>query len=132
MTTTVEPLADENNDHRNRDRTLRWRDECARFLRTYGLPAGRPLLPSSGAWLDRGQVDGLSGWTLLCRRQKSMDMRSSLDAAKDRADLDGSKYAAVVFHARAREIESAYVAMTFDQFAELLASQPTTISRSAT
>mgnify|MGYP000041121409 CR=1 FL=1 len=130
MTTTAELLAAEDNDHRNRERTLRWRDQCVIFLRTHGLPAGRPLLPSSGAWTDRGQVDGLTGWTVLCRRQKTMDLRSSLDAAKDRASLDGSKYAAVVFHARAREIDAAYVAMTFDQFAELLANQPMTTTRS--
>jgi hypothetical protein len=109
------------NDGHNRERTLRWRDFCALYMRTAGgLPVGPPV-HLAGAWSDSGEIDGLPDWTILARRQKRLALPASVDAALQRAANDGKKYAAVVLHRRMRDVQDAYVVIPFGQFTQLLA-----------
>lgn len=102
----------------NKAKTLAWRDDVIRLARSRGLMAGRPLHSLSSQ--DAGEVDGIPGWTLLCRRRQLLDIASAVRQAGERADRDGSRFAAAVLHARGQEIEDAYCVMTLSQLLDLI------------
>lgn len=111
----------------NRARTLTYRDQVARYLRTaHGLTAGRPLLPEDGSARDRGEIDGVPGWSLLCARQKALDLPAAVTRAEDHADRYGNPRSAAVVHRPRRPTEAAYVVMSLSQFAELINELPET------
>lgn len=102
----------------NKARTLAWRDDVIRYARSRGIRAGRPL--HSADIQDAGEVDGLSPWTLLCRRRQVLDLASAVRQARARADRDGNRYAAAVIYARGQEIENAYCVMPLSQLLDLV------------
>lgn len=103
-----------------RDRALRWRDQVIRYLRSDGHLVGRPLLPEGGAWTDKAEIDGVPGWSILCRRQKLMNLPGSVAKAADHAARHGNPRAATVLHRRDHPLSDAYVLMELSTFSALL------------
>jgi hypothetical protein len=120
MTALVDQLRTTDEPTHPRHRTLLWRDDVVRLLRDYGLTVGRPLAAGNGT-TDRGEIDGVPGWSVLVRRQQTLDLPGTLAQAEEHAARHGNRRSAAVFHRRAHEIESAYVVFTLATFAELLA-----------
>jgi hypothetical protein len=91
------------------------------YLRDHGHPhaeraygAGRPD--------DRGDIDGLAGWTLEAKNHKTMDLAGWCDEARAEASNGpGSHWWAVIAKRRNRPVSDAYVVMPLSQFAELMA-----------
>lgn len=106
-----------------RARTLRWRDEVVRYLRGHGLTVGRPLLPDGGPWHDRGEVDGVPGWSVLVRRQRHLNLPASMDQAAEHAIHSGNSRAAVVVYRRDRPLDQAYVLLNLGTFSRLLVDE---------
>lgn len=77
--------------------------------RAYG--AGRPD--------DRGDIDGVPGWTLQCKAEQRYDLAGALDAAeRQRGDrLHG--YAAAILKRRNKPTGAAYVVMSLETFAAI-------------
>lgn len=77
--------------------------------RAYG--AGRPD--------DRGDVDGVPGWTLQLKAEQRLDVAGALDSAeRQRGDrLHG--YAAAILKRRNKPVAAAYVVMTLETFAAI-------------
>lgn len=103
----------------NKARTLAWRDDVIRYARSRGIRAGRPL--HSAEIQDAGEIDGIPGWTLLCRRRQLLDLASAVRQARERADRDGNLYASAVIYARGHEIEDSYCVMPLSQLLDLVA-----------
>jgi hypothetical protein len=102
----------------NKAKTLAWRDDVIRYARSRGVPAGRPLHSVDSQ--DAGEIDGIPGWTLLCRRRQLLDIASAVRQARERADGDGSQYAVAVLYARARPVGDAYAVMSLRQLLDLI------------
>lgn len=125
-----EPEADDLSGS-NRVTTLKWRDTVIRFMRSQGLVVGRPLHTVAGVWTDRGEVDGLPDWTILCRRQKAINLPASVGKAEQHAATHGNSRVATVLYRRLRPIEDSYVLMSLAQFSELLRTLPPTAEEGA-
>ncbi len=95
------------------------------YLREHGFPfaeraygAGRPL--------DVGDIDGVVGWTLEAKAHKSIDLAGFMDEA-ERERLNGRRpNAAVIAKRRGKPVSDAYVVLTLETFARLLADDPPT------
>ena len=110
----------------NLSRTLRWRDAVLRFLRDEGLMVGGPLKTEHGPFRDRGEIEGVPGWTLLARRQQRLNLADSVDQARFRADRDGNPFAAAVLFRRGHQVRDAYAVMPLSQLVALLSPDRTT------
>lgn len=108
----------------SRSATIRYRDQLVSYLRTRGLPVGKPLLPPRGAFADDCTVRGIKGWTVLVRRQRTLDFSGALDLAHARAEAAGNEHAAVVLHRVGRDIEEAYALVSVSTLATLLGADP--------
>jgi hypothetical protein len=90
------------------------------FLREHGFPyaersygVGRPD--------DRGDIDGIPGWTIEAKNQKAIDLAGWCGEAKAEAANSRSHWWAVIAKRRNRPIGDAYVVMDLTTFSRLLA-----------
>jgi hypothetical protein len=84
--------------------------------RTYG--AGRPD--------DRGDIDGIPGWVIECKNEKSTDLAGwCTEAAAEAVNARRSWWAAIAKR-RNRPVCDSYVVMTLAQFARLVGDSPAT------
>lgn len=99
--------------------TLAFRDSVVLYLNEQGVTgARRPRsadLKGSGSPFDRGIILGLP-WVINVHRQQTMDLSGTLDAAKDRAAVEGCDRYAVIHHRRAHGVGDAYVVMPLRVF----------------
>lgn len=98
------------------------------YLKDHGFPfaeraygAGRPD--------DRGDIDGIAGWTIEAKNHKTIDLAGwCSEASAEAANGTRSPRWAVVAKRRNRPVEDAYVVMSLAQFAHLLADLPDWLS----
>jgi hypothetical protein len=96
--------------------------EVVNFLRTHGhreaeraYGAGRPD--------DRGDIVGIAGWCLELKNHKEMDLAGWATEAAAEAQNARCPWWAVIAKRRNRAVAEAYVVMTLEQFARLLAGE---------
>jgi hypothetical protein len=96
--------------------------EIVNFLRTHGFPfaeraygAGRPD--------DRGDIDGIPGWTLEAKNHKEFDLAGWCREALEESLNARTSWWAVIAKRRNRPVSDAYVVMPLEQFARLLAGE---------
>ena len=102
-----------------------WEREIVEYLRAHGFPyaeraygAGRPD--------DRGDIDGVAGWVIEAKNQKTIELARWADEAKGEAEnCQHPAYPAppwaVIAKRRGRPVSDAYVVMSLEQFARLMA-----------
>lgn len=76
--------------------------------RAYG--AGRPD--------DRGDIDGLPGWIIQCKAEKTLDVAGALRAAETQCP-DHLHYPAAICKRKGHPIGAAYVVMSLETFAAI-------------
>ena len=93
------------------------------FLREHGFPfaeraygAGRPD--------DRGDVDGIPGWTIEAKNHRALDLAGWCSEAAAESTNARTHWWSVIAKRRNRPIDDAYVVMPLHQFARLLADSP--------
>jgi hypothetical protein len=96
--------------------------DVAAYLRDHGHPfaeraygAGRPD--------DRGDIDGIVGWTLEVKNVRALDLAGWSGEAEAEAHNARHPNWAVVFKRRHRPTGDAYVLLDLATFAELLADE---------
>jgi hypothetical protein len=118
----VTALVDEIESHvpaSNKAVTIAYRDDVIRYARSRGLGACRPLPDRDRQ--DAGEIDGVPGWTLLCRRRQTLDIPSAIRQARQRADRDGSEFAAAVLHAKGHSVEDSWAVLPLSELLDLIA-----------
>jgi len=94
------------------------------YLRANGHPyaerhygAGRPE--------DVGDIDGIPGWTLECKNCKALDLAGWSNEAEHERQHGRQRFAAVIAKRRNKPTADAYVVLSLDTFARLLADEVT-------
>jgi Holliday junction resolvase len=94
------------------------------FLTTHGFPhaersygAGRPE--------DVGDIDGLPGFVIEAKAHRSIDLAAWVDEAETERVHAGQPFAVVVAKRRNKPTSAAYVVMTLEAFARLVADEVT-------
>ncbi len=89
------------------------------YLREHGFPyaeraygAGRPD--------DRGDIDGMPGFTLECKAHRQIDLAGFVDEAEHERANARQRFAAAIVKRRNKSTADAYVVMTLAQFAALV------------
>ena len=96
-----------------------WESAVVEFLRDHGFPhAERRALSGS---LDKGDLTGLPGLMVECKAEKSIDLAEYMDEVKVQTSNAGAQLGVAVVKRRNRSTADAYVVMSLDRFAELLA-----------
>lgn len=111
-------------------RAYRWRDALSMYL---GIQTGLPLArkPEPGKrlsvalrdGLERSDIQGIPGWTVLAKDEVSRDMSTSLDLAAASAEKDGSDRYAVIWTRHERGISEAYVLTSLAVLGDVLAAE---------
>jgi hypothetical protein len=97
--------------------------EIVNFLRTHGFPmAGRAY--GAGRPDDVGDINGVAGWCLEAKNHKSLDLAGWCSEAAAESANARTSWWAVIAKRRNRPVSDAYVVMPLEQFARLLAKQP--------
>ena len=78
--------------------------------RSYG--AGRPD--------DRGDVDGIPGFTLECKAHRTIDLAGFIDEAERERANARQPFAAAIVKRKNKPVSSSYVVMSLETFAELV------------
>lgn len=108
----------------HKDLTLNWRNSVILYLHQQGLTGATTANGKLNihAW-EVGNDSTIVGlpWTLVTRREASIDLSGSVNAAADRAAVNGSDLYAAVLYRRGHEVEDAYVLLPLATFAATLA-----------
>jgi hypothetical protein len=109
----------------HRDLSLSWRNTVILYLHQLGFAQATTVNGKLNihAWEpgNDSSIAGLPAWTLVTRRESSLDLSGSINAAASRAAANGTDLYAVVLYRRGHEVDEAYVAMPLAQFAAVLA-----------
>jgi hypothetical protein len=92
------------------------------YLRAHGFPYAERAY-GGGRPDDRGDIDGVPGWVIEVKNQKTIELARWVDEATREADQPHplKRWWAVIAKRRNRPTADAYVVMPLSQFAELLA-----------
>lgn len=71
---------------------------------------------------DRGDLLGVSGWTLECKDTARLDLPAAIDEAKTEAVNAGTPYFAAIVKRRRKPVSQAYFVLTLEQAVGLIAS----------
>jgi len=92
------------------------------YLQAHGHPYAERHY-GSGRPDDVGDIDGVVGWTLELKNHKAMDLAGWADEAERERVNGRQSFAAVIAKRRNRPSGDAYVVMSLDTLARLLAEE---------
>jgi len=105
--------------NRSKQKGTAWERAVVDYLRSNGQPyAERRAL--NGA-LDKGDVSGIPGVVIECKNEKTVTLGAYADEVKTETANAGASIGVAVVKRRNRGVGDAYVVMTLDQFASMLA-----------
>lgn len=97
--------------------------DIVQYLKEHGFPYAERAY-GGGRPDDRGDINGIVGWTIEAKNRKEMDLAGWCSEAAGEATNAHSRFWAVIAKRRNRSIADAYVVISLAQFAALLADAP--------
>ena len=98
-----------------------WESAVVDYLRSHGQPyAERRALTGSA---DKGDVSGIPGVMIECKNEKTTTLGAYADEVKVETANAGASLGVAVVKRRTRGPADAYVVMTLEQFAAMLADE---------
>ena len=98
-----------------------WESQVVDYLREHGQPyAERRALTGSA---DKGDVSGIPGVMVECKAEKAIDLAGYMDEVKFQTANAGAQLGVAVVKRRNRGPGHAYVVMTLERFAGILADE---------
>ena len=90
------------------------------FLRGHGFPHSERSY-GSGRPDDRGDIDGIPGFTLECKAHRTIDLAGFVDEAERERANARQRFAAAIVKRKNKPVASSYVVMSLSDFARLVA-----------
>lgn len=94
-----------------------WETAVVRFLQDNGFDVERRALSGN---LDKGDIAGLSGWTLECKAEKAISLAQYMTEAQVEALNAGTPWYAAIVKRRQKGVSDGYVVMPLKIFCGFL------------
>jgi len=95
-------------------RGSQWERDVAKYFQSRGFDVERRY--GAGMQYDKGDLRGLTGWTLECKNLKSITLSSIMDETATEMANANTPFGAAIIKRRRKSTSEAYVVMSLDNF----------------